>query len=191
MLIAHPPVIQPQLKHRQRLRFTCTTAQNQANISFRNILDGINIATTAATAYQLFDQVKIHAVEVWAAPVQGAAPAVVSVAFGGQTLGALGDGRVWGDSSMGVEPAHVRAVPQRQSQAAQWQVSGASVALELTCPVAAVIDVDVSFRTVPAISPAAVQNVPAAATVGQLYYRGLDGLAAAATQLPTALFPPD
>jgi len=186
LIIPHPPQIIPQITHRQRMRFTATTAQTNGSnpITFRNLLDTINFATSAVAAYALFDQVRVNMVEIWAAPVQGNAPAQVAVEFSGQTTGQAGDGRVYSDTSMGIEPAHVRCAPSRMSLAALWQATSANTAFQLTCPVAAVIDVDLSYRTVQSDVPALVQVVPAGATTGQLYYRGLDGAAIAATQLP-------
>jgi hypothetical protein len=166
------------------MRFVVTTAQQRASFTFQNLLDTINIAASAVTAFDLFDQVRVNFVEVWAAPVQGAAPQQVALEYSGATVGAAGDGRLYSDSSMGVEPAHVKAAPSRLSAAGLWQTSSATVAFQLTAPIASVIDVDLSFRTVQSDAPVAVQNVPAGATTGQLYYRGLDGLAIAATQLP-------
>jgi hypothetical protein len=166
------------------MRFVVTTAQSRATFTFQNLLDTINIAATAVTAFDLFDQVRVNFVEIWAVPVQGAAPQQVALEYSGAAVGTAGDGRLFSDSSMGIEPAHVRASPSRLSQAALWQASSANTAFQLTAPVASVIDVDLSFRTVQSDAPVAVQNVPAGATAGQLYYRGLDGLAIAATTLP-------
>jgi len=181
--IPHPPAIQPQITHRQRMRFTCTTAQTNVNITFQDLLDTINIATAAGAAYDMFDQVKVNLVEMWSAPVQGNAPSQVGLEFSGNTAGQAGDGRVFSDSSMGVEPAHVRAAPARASTASMWTVSSGDTAFQLTCPTTTVVDVDLSFRTVFS-NPQATQNAPAGATAGQVYYRGLDGKATAATQLP-------
>lgn len=181
--IPHPPAIMPQINHRQRMRFSCTAAQVTSNITFKNLLDTINIATTAVNAFQLFDQVRVNFVELWAAPVQGAAPAQVAIEFAGAAAGVAGDGRVYSDSSMGVEPAHLRVVPSKGSQVSQWQFESASTAFLLTCPVAAVVDVDLSFRAT-TVAPVATTNAPVGATAGDIYYRGLDGVAVAGTQLP-------
>jgi len=183
-MIPHPPPIMPQITHRQRMRFAVTTAQTRSTFTFQNLLDTINIAASAVTAFDLFDQVRVNFVEIWAAPVQGNAPQQVALEYSGASVGAAGDGRLYSDSSMGVEPAHVRASPAKLSQAALWQASSANVAFQLTAPIASIIDVDLSFRTVQSDAPVAVQNAPAGATAGQLYFRGLDGLAIAATQLP-------
>jgi len=180
---SHPPPIDPQLRQEMRLRFTCTTAAVAKVITWQNLLDTIIVATSAITAVDLFDTVKIKKVEVWAVPVQGNAPQAVRVQFGGVQGSPSGSGRVFSDTSMGVTPAHVLAVPEKLSTDAMWQLSNAYTAFLLTCPVAAVIDVVVSFRTIQNVAVVAAA-VPAAATVGEMYFRGLDGLAAAGTTLP-------
>jgi hypothetical protein len=181
--LSHPPPIMPQLTHRQRMRYSVATALTLEPILFADLLDTILFAATATAGYDVFDQVKINFVEMWATPIIGGTTQV-AVQFDGQNLGAIGDGRVHSDSSMGITPAHVKARPDSKSQLAQWQFSaGGAQAFSLTAPVGAVVDVDLSFRTVQSIAPVAAQNALVGATVGELYYRGLDGVAIATTKL--------
>jgi hypothetical protein len=183
MVISHPPPIQPQLKHRQRMRFSVGTALTLEPILFADLLDTILFAATATAGYDVYDQVRINSVEMWAAPVIGGT-AQVLCQFDGQNLGAIGDGKIHSDSSMGIQPAHIVARPEKDSQCAQWQFSaGGAQAFSLTAPVGAIVDVDLSFRTVQSIAPVAAQNALVGATVGELYYRGLDGVAIATTKL--------
>ncbi len=170
----------PQLSHRQRMRFSVGSAQTLTPIGYDDLLDTIIVAATATLGYDMFDQVKVNFVEMWAAPVIGGTTQVL-VQFDGQTLGAVGDGRVHSDSSMGITPAHIKARPDPKSQAAQWQYSTAAQAFSVTAPAGAVIDVDLSFRTVQSIAPVLAQNALVGATAGELYYRGLDGAAIAGT----------
>jgi hypothetical protein len=182
----HPPPINPQIKHKQRLRFIVNAAQTNAPFTFDQVLNCIVFASTTTAGFRLFDQVKIRAVELWAVaqpgtsaiPSQG--PTTVQVVFSGNDQGAAGDARVWSDTSMGIEPAHVRAVPSKQSGASFWQLGGFT-AFSLTCPVGTVVDVDVSFRNDDS-APVATQAL-VAAVAGEVYYRGLDGVAIATTQL--------
>lgn len=183
-VLSHPPSINPQIVHRQRMRFTCTTAAVNKVITVYNLLDTIFVATAAAVGYELFDQVKINHVEVWSTPALGAAPSTVAVQFGSGAAAVVGDARVYSDTSMGIEPGHVRCAPSPHAQVSQWQVLSNNLAFYLTCPVSSVIDVDLSFRVVQAQTPNNVQNVPVLAVVGEIYYRGLDGLALAGTTLP-------
>jgi len=180
----HPPMIRPQIQHNQRMRFTCTGAVANFAITYVDLLDTILISTTAILGYDLFDQVKVNFVEMWAAPAQGAAPQQLAIEWAGENLGAVGDGRVISDTSMGVEPAHIRTSPSKRSQASQWQISNGAVAFRLTTPVAAVIDVDLTFRTIQNLAPQTAQAALVGATVGELYYRGLDGAAVAGTNFP-------
>jgi hypothetical protein len=168
------------------MRFTCVTSQANFGIYYKDLLDAIFVATAAAVGYALFDQVKINFVEVWCSPAVGGAPSTVAVQFAGAIVGAVGDGRIWSDTSMAIEPAHVKARPERLSQAAQWQVGDAraDAAFFLTAPATSVIDVDLSYRTIQPLAPIATTNVPVAAVAGEVYFRGLDGLASAATNFP-------
>jgi hypothetical protein len=103
-LIPHPPPIQSfGLKHSTTLRFTATAAAGQTEITFQNLIDTINFAATAVTAFQVFRTVKIRYVEVWAVPVIGNAASIV-VEFNGGTVGSAGDQVIHTDTSMGINP---------------------------------------------------------------------------------------
>lgn len=184
-VIPHPPPISPQITHRQRMRFVVvTTAQVNAPITYAGLLDALLVAITATAGKQLFDHVKVNFVEVWYAPAQ-ASSSQVAVEFAGVTVGSIGDGKVWSDNSMGVEPAHVKAKPQRMSQSAQWQPTSSNTAFFVTLPIGSVIDVDCSYRTVTSVAPAFLGQPLVAATAGEIYYRGLDQLGVA-----TSVFTP-
>jgi hypothetical protein len=179
--IPHPPPISAQIVHTQRLRFVITTtASSNAVITWASLLDAICVANTATAGTQLFDHIKLRAVEIWYSPAIGGSNQV-AVEFSGTAAGFVGDGKVWSDNSMGVEPAHVRAVPQRLSQVAQWQPRSTNTAFLVTAPIGAVLDVEVSLRTVTSVAPAALQAALVGATAGEIYYRGIDGQAIAAT----------
>jgi hypothetical protein len=192
MLIPHPPAINPQVTHHQRMRFTVNaTAQPiGGKITFQNLLDTIALGNGAgANGFDLFDQVKVNFVELWSAPAQGTAGAV-SLQYSGSTAGSIGDGRVYTDSSMGVEPAHIKARPAKLSQAAQWQPSSSNVAFAIgatvgavagNLPVGTVVDVDLSYRTIATAAVVSTQNTFAVGTAGEMYFRGLDGLSIATT----------
>jgi hypothetical protein len=179
---SHPPPITPQVTHSQRLRFTTVNPGSTA-ITFRNLLDTIGFAVTAILGYDLFDQVRLSAVEVWAVPAIGSSTQV-AVEFTGSVAGGLGDGRIHSDNSMGVQPAHLVARPSAMSQTAQWQTSSATQAFTVTAPAGAVIDVSLSYRNQSLLAPVAMQNALVAATIGDVVFRGLDGLAVAGTNFP-------
>jgi len=186
----HPPQICPQLTQSHRLRFTSNGVVNN-NITFRNLLDTINIATAANVAYALYDQVRIKAIELWFCPAQGSTQTQILLQFGGQTVGQSGDGKIYSDSPVGVEPAHMRCYPEQGSQASMWQVSSAATAFSLVIPSTTIVDVTLDLRTLPALPPTLTQVAPAGATVGNIYFRGLDGLASGSTQLPPQATPVD
>jgi len=122
-------------------------------------------------------------VELWALTVIGGAATVVA-SFNGETVGSQGDLKLHTDTSMGIEPAHVRARPDPRTQAGQFQVASANVAFSLDIPSGTVIDVSMSLRQPIQGQATAVQNALVAATTGAFYYRGLDGKASATTVLP-------
>jgi hypothetical protein len=182
-MISHPPPIQSfGLKHSTVLRFTATAAAGQTEITFQNLIDTLNFAATAVTAFQIFRAVKIRKVEVWAVPVIGN-PATVTVEFNGGTVGSAGDQVIHTDTSMGIEPAHVLAKPSPRSAVSLYQENTGLNAFQISCPAGSVIDIGLSFKGIPNIATA-TQNVPAASTAGAWYYRGFDGLALAATNFP-------
>ncbi len=151
-------------------------------MTFANLLDSMFVATAAAVGYDLWDVVKVNFVEMWSVPTS--ATTTVAVDFPGAGAGIAGDGRITSDTSMGLSPAHIKCKPSRQSAAGQWQATNGLVAFTLLqCPQDAVIDVDVSFRN-SSSTPVLTASAPAAATAGQFYYRGLDGLPVATTKFP-------
>jgi len=178
--ITHPPQIQQLNTERGvRMRYVCNTA-GQTNISFANLLDTFLVAATAIAGFDVFNSVRIRAVEVWADAILGAA-STVEVQFLGNVAGQYGKTQAFSDTSMAVQPAHVRAVPTRKSSLALYQQSSADVAFQITCPVGAVIDLELSFAQRFGTSVAA-SNALVGATAGAFYIRGFDGLAAAASK---------
>jgi hypothetical protein len=182
MHITHPPQIPSAgITRDVRLRFLANAAF-AANITFQNLLDTILFAATATSGFDLFQAVRINSVEVWAAAVLGTA-STVAVTFDGATVGAAGDLILHTDTSMGIQPAHVKAVPAPRTQAGQFQPSGSAIAFLLEAPSGAVIDLSMTLRQPIDGNAVAAQNVLVAATAGVVYLRGLDGLASASTKL--------
>jgi len=121
-------------------------------------------------------------VEVWADAVAGNAT-TVSVQFPGAPVGGAGDQKFHTDTSMGIQPAHVRAVPTKRSGASLFQVSGNTECFKLTCPAGAVVDLELTFVQTSQVGTAVpAQNALVAASTGAPYWRGFDGLAIAATK---------
>jgi hypothetical protein len=183
-MIAHPPPLRSYgLTREVRLRFV-SNAAFAGTITFQNLLDLILVGVSATTLVDLFYAVRINSVELWSLPAVGGASTVVLI-YSGATVGASGDQKTHTDTSMGIEPAHVRAAPDRLTQAGQFQPSSADAAFTMQVPTGTVIDVSLTLRN--PIDGAAVvpaQNAGVGITTGVLYYRGLDGKATATTSLP-------
>lgn len=182
-MISHPPQLPSYgITRDVRLRFTALTAA-EINITFQNLLDTVLVATGAASAADLFEAVRVNSVELWAIAALGT-QATVILAYAGTTVGAAGDQKTHTDTSMGVEPAHVRAQPDPLTQAGQFQASGAATAFLLDVPAGTVIDVSLTLRQPVLGQVVASQNVLVGATAGAVYYRGLDGKTTALTNFP-------
>jgi hypothetical protein len=182
-IISHPPQLKSYgITRDVRMRFLASSAF-AGNITFEDLLDTIIVATGTTSASDLYEAVRVNAVEVWAQAAIGT-PVTAIVVFDGSVLGAYGDQKVHSDTSMGVEPAHVKARPDPLTQAGQFQESTANTAFLLDVPTGSVVDVSLTFRQPVLGHNVAAQNATVASVAGTVYYRGLDGKAAAATQLP-------
>jgi hypothetical protein len=179
-MISHPPPISSfNVVHSTRLRFI-TSAAIDATFTFQNLLDLIIIASSGTALYDLFTSVKLRQVEVWTLPAIGTATSV-SVVFDGNAAGFVGNQVTHTDTSMGIEPAHLRVSPAKKSFASMFQVSSAAIAFRLDCPTGSVVDVSLSFKGSTSAQALLAQNVGAALVTGAIYYRGLDGVAVAAS----------
>jgi hypothetical protein len=175
----HPPQLNDyQVVHGTTLRFTSVAAATNTAITAADLLDTMLVASAAVVGSDLFDVVKIKKIEIWGQAALGT-PSTVEVAF----INPNGDNNVHTDTSLGVRPAYVAARPSRLSLASFFQVSTATAVFSLTCPAGSIIDVHLTFRTSSA-APVTVQNLLVGATVGEFYFRGLDGLAIAGTNFP-------
>jgi hypothetical protein len=183
MGIAHPPQIKSYgITHSTRLRFV-SNAAGSTSFSFQNLLDIVLIGTSATTLADLFFAVRINSVEMWSLPALGGA-STVTLVYNGATVGATGDLKTHTDTSMGIEPAHVKASPDPRTQAGQFQQSSADAAFLISAPSGTVIDVSLTLRNPVDGNVLASQNPGVAITAGTLYYRGLDGKAVATTTYP-------
>jgi hypothetical protein len=182
-MIPHPPPLPSYgITRETRMRFQSTAAAS-TQITFQNLLDTVLIAVGATVAADFFESVKVKSVEVWAVAALGT-PVTASVIFTGTIVGAQGDQKVHTDTSMGIEPAHVKARPDPLTQVGQFQASSTDNAFLLTVPAGAVIDVSMTFRQPVLGQSVGSQNGLVGATTGVLYYRGLDGKTTALTNFP-------
>jgi len=181
----HPPIINSYgLTKDARLRFICTASPFSGEVTYADILDAICMAVTTTNLCDVYTAVKVNGVEAWFLPASDVSPGTITILYDNVDSGSLGDQKVHTDTSMGIQPAHVKAVPAVMSQQAQWQFTSAQPAFNLNCPVGTIIDVSVSLRNpVNGSQFQAAQSAGVALTVGKIYYRGLDGNALASSGL--------
>jgi hypothetical protein len=179
-IISHPPSLSSfNVIHSTRLRFV-TGAAIDATITFQNLLDLICVASSGTVLNDLFVAVKLRQVEMWTLPALGTSTSC-TLTFDANAAGFVGNQVTHTDASMGIEPAHLRVSPAKKSLTSMFQVSSAAIAFRLDVPTGTVIDVSLSFKGSTSAQALAAQNVGAALTTGGIYYRGLDGVAVAAS----------
>jgi hypothetical protein len=175
----HPPQVNGyEISHSIRLRFTVTAAVVSQSITGQNVLDTVLVATSATVGFDLFDIFRIRSIEVWGQAALGT-PTTITVLYSTAT----GDQSIHTDTSLGVKPAYVKAVPSDRSLASFWTITGTSSIFLVSCPAGSILDLSCDFKT-SNIDVVQAQNALAAATAGDLYYRGLDGVAIATTNFP-------
>jgi hypothetical protein len=196
------PQLTDQLQTGFTFRYITTGIGSSASttITFQNLLDSWCVATSATSAKQLFDFIKIKRVTVRAVSNPGFAggttglaflgtSATVGIEFPGLVAGTNAGGKQAVNTAMGTsDVAMVSLCPDRMSAAAFWQGSSGNVAFVVRCVdwqgnpiVGAVIDVHVSLKNSADVQPAAVASALSGAVAGEYYFRGIDGAAVAAT----------
>lgn len=187
------PPIRTDLSVSRTLRFSAAIADAQntnASFSYQNLLDTQLIATSTTALVNLYDAVKIRRVTAHMFSNSSAGAATVGISAPSGNLGLNGDLRHVSDTSLGLAPAVVHWVPSKRSAQAQWQGNSANVAFQVSYENIApgigttstvILDVEVTFRNNDFAVPVAAANAGVGLTVGQWYYRGLDGLPAAST----------
>ncbi len=187
----HLPMLQQlPITHTGRLRFVSTSAFN-ALIPFSNLVSLLATATSATTWAAIFRFVRLKFVEVWVPALQvngsSGTPTQCSVSYVGTDAGSDGSAQVYADQSMGVSPAHVYApVPQKALASRYQNGTDSGGAFFLSCPAGAIIDLGLILRNQYGQAP--LTGACVGATVGAQYFRGLDNLPAASTQLPAQAF---
>jgi len=159
-------------------------------------MDAIVVAVTAVLGYQVYDAFRLKEVRAWVVlnqAVGGAStPATVSISFPGGTVGYTGSMMETNATSMSTtEPAFCSLRPDPKSGQALFQSNAAAVVFRIDQLAGGklVIEADLEYRYNNDNGPTAVTNALVAATAGQFYFRGMDGLAAAGTAWPSMLTP--
>lgn len=119
---------------------------------------------------------KIHSIEIWGPMAADLVPVTASVEWTGNAVGAYGKSVRHSDTSMGASmPAHVKSVPPKGSQSAQWfSTVDANRVCTLAYPANSIVDVVLSLVMRDDGTATAVQVAPAGATVGAIYIRALN-----------------
>ncbi len=194
-----PPVL-PQLTQGITMRFKTTSAfTGVLGVTFYNLLDTWIIAGTATNGYQLWDYVKIKRVTVRCGIQIGGGGATqvpsasCEVEFPGLVAGAQGSGLVKSSTSMSpFVPAIASLAPSPKSLAGMWQPSSNDTAFVIravdntgSAVIGAIVDVELSFKNNPLVSPQTIASALSGATAGQIYFGSLDGARLAATAAKT------
>jgi len=171
-----PPAFEATIGTSHRFRFTCAAGNGGAVVTRKNLLNLLQLATSAVTTVRLLQAVRLRSVEVWTNPVAlGSAPTTCSIEWVGENAPSV----VESDISLGVRPAHVRSSPPQLSSSQWWSISGQQETDQLfilSLPANSIVDVIADIRFVESEAPTA-GDIPAGASLGQLYGNYLDGIA--------------
>jgi hypothetical protein len=184
--IFHPrPVVMNYRGSNQTLRFNSLSGAT-TSFTVKNILDTVFVATSATVGYELIESFRIRHIEIWVSPSSSNVPVSCSIQY--NSNGAFGNGpnRVYEDMCVGnAEPAHLKVAPPRNSLAGMWQnQQGATNALfTLFTPTGSVIDICFDY-SIDVGQMVQIANAAVGVNTGQIYGRGLDGIASATTNYP-------
>jgi hypothetical protein len=174
-MLSHPPQFKPTVGFSHKFRFASGTNAGTTAITRAQLLNLIQVATSAVTTVRVFQAVRLKKVEMWTnPPVLGSTPVTCSCEW----IGENSPSTVHSDTSMGVQPAHVLSRPPASSSNRWWSLSGQQETdnlIVLIFPADTIIDVSVQVRMVEQENPTA-GDVPAGASLGKLYGNYLDGI---------------
>ncbi len=191
-----PPFVPQTMTVLKRLRFVSSGPNDPSGYSITNtdLMDLYCMAVTTTTAYQIFNAVRIVAVEVWVPSALDTTnngmvinscflefPAMVlSTGLGGRSVRLV-------DTSCSLDhSAHVRANPPEGSYAAMWQTNTAIAGTNALFNIGAastgcIVDltIELAIRD-SALAPQPVTAAVVGATVGQIYVRPLSSTTSSA-----------
>lgn len=174
--LGHIPPFTPTISLTHRFRFVNGANTGSFTITRANILNMLLYTPTATTSVRLLEAVRLLGVECWTNPVALGSPASNLTV---EWLGENGPSTLMSDISVGVSPAHIRTSPPQDSSCRWWSMNGnqeTDPLFTLGLPSNSTIDIAVELRLVEGEGPTA-GDIPAGASVGQLYGDYLDGLA--------------
>jgi hypothetical protein len=173
--LSHIPPFIPTVTSNHVFRFLNGANNGVFTITRANLLNLLLVTPTAISSVRLLEAVRLKAVEIWSQPSQlGSANSSVTLEW----LGQFGPSTVVSDIPVGVTPGHIRSSPPSDASERWWSMSGFNETdnlFTLSLPINCVIDVSLEMRFVEQESPT-FADIPAGATVGQLYGYYLDGI---------------
>jgi len=189
--------VSDQIKMTQTLRFSSATG-GRIQVTYANLLDAWLVAVGAATAYDIFDMIRVLSVklEVMAGAENAVSTAIISFP-GKSTAGLFGDGASYQADGIGTSvPAVCTARPSKNSTVGQFQTSTSNVAFVLESrsdqtagSFHTLVEVIAEFRNNADIIPTPAAAAAVGAAPGEMYFRGLDGQNAGATLWPSLFAP--
>jgi len=184
---AGPPQLRSNVMLAHRYRFTSSsgtaTTINSSSLLFAAGCVG---STTNSAVTTFFGSVRIRRVEVWAPPASQGAFSTCSLEFNGQ---AAANTMEISDTSVNPsEPAHIVAVPPKNSLASFWQTpdAGTNNLFVLMAPTGSIIDVVLDLVLWDDEDSNQTRSV-ATAAVGKVYYLALDNGNATHIYTPVSL----
>jgi len=183
-----PPSFIPDFVTGHVFRFENVAPMSNVTVTQNNLLDLLLMASTASTSQRLVAVFKIKKVEVWGSVGSTFVPVTVNVEFTNTDFVAARR-ELRSDTSMGLRPAFVSAVPGRDSSARMWQGEGSNRdVLAITCPAWSIIDIHMSVVFRNTESPVA-GPVPTGATAGAMYCAPLTGNSAITVPIGWTVLP--
>jgi hypothetical protein len=178
-MLSHPPEYVATVRFPHRFRFQTSTGGATASIIRAELLNQILVATTTTTWGRVMSAVKLNKVEIWGFAGIGTTgvPALASVEF----LGLQGPSTVFSDVQIGMQPAHVVAQPPPDSLNRFWSNSGQNetdALFTIVAPADSIVDVHLDCVLQDGETAVTGGGI-AGATVGQVYYSGLDSIVSA------------
>jgi len=173
-----PPPFQPTVRLPHKFRFVNGANSGTYGITRAMLLNLLQEGTTTgATSYRLIDSIRVKKVEVWANPsALGSAPTTVSIEW----LGENGPSTIVSDTTMGVRPAHVSAVPPPASSNRWWSHTGSTESdsvFSLVLPIDCVVDVSTEVCLFDSQAAGTAGDIGGTSILGVLAYGPLDGYA--------------
>ncbi len=174
-----PATYQSQPILQRKLRYQVTTTAANGDPITVGCVRAVQIARSASAstteAVQLFQSVRIRKVEIWGV-VSSSPNSLTNVGLlwtglnsPSQELTASGDN---------VRPAHISAVPPKNSQSSWWQDRSATqtqILFEITAPIGAIVEITLDFIMFDGSDLANVTLQSASNSVG-VFYPPLDSL---------------